>query len=383
MSNIDLKKFVDINIQPHVTSVVTGIRDTVVLFTPEGTVNTVTTFTSLANVPYTEDSITFAYLKQYFDNGGIKAEVHEGIAYSALTKDIITSLDNSKICIACATSSDYLEQCYNALKSLAISMNADSNIYGINEKIILASTHLDTLDFTDTDYASVKNFAVKYSSIPGAEMSIAAYLSQTNIDAIDSIKDYAFTQEQLSYYDSDSNSPTYQQWVVSEGEDIDDETYSVLQAANINVDVDLAGAVRNCGGNCKNGADLVNDYVRIILHQTLTDRLINLLTQKIKNSTGVSKLYVVIAQELERYLNCGYLTTGKVWTDNSLVVTRNNVNYTIISKGDALVNGYAIKILPMASLTDAEKAAHKTPPIYVIIADQYSIRQITINGEVI
>lgn len=379
MSNIDLKQFVDINIQAHVTSAVSGIRDTVVLFTPVGDLNTVKVFNSLSEVTYSEDSDTYAYLKQYFDNGGVKAEVREGVAYTALTKEMITSLPNDRICIACVAPAENKEECYVALKNLAVSINADSNIYGINEKLLLASTHVDVSRLSESDYSvSVKNFAVKYSSILGAEMSIAAYLSQIDIDETNSVKDYAFTQEILSSYDDDTMS-----WTVSSGENINTADYMTIQNVNMNVDVDLANAVRNCGGNCKDGADIVNNFVRIVLHQTLTDQLVNLLAQKIKSTTGVSKLYTVIAQELERYLNCGYLTTDKVWLDNTLKVTRNNVAYTIINKGDALTNGYSIKILPMTSLTATEKAEHKAPPIYIVIADQYSIRQITINGEVI
>lgn len=378
MSNIDLKQFVDINIKAHVTSTVTGIRDTVILYTPEGELGTIKEFSSLTDVTYLKNTDTYAYLKQYFDNGGVKVRVIEGVGYNALTKEMITALEDKYICIACVVPTENKEQGYVAIKNLAVTMNSDSSIYGINEKLLITSTHVNIENLSQADYsASVKNLIVKYSSVLGAEMSVAAYLSQIDIDETDSVRDYAFTQEVLSTSE-DGNV-----WTVSSGENINTADYMALQNVNMNVDVYLANAVRNCGGNCKDGSDIVNNFVRIILHQTLTNQLVNLLAQKIKSTTGVSKLYTVIAQELERYLNCGYLTTDKVWIDNSLKVTRNNVTYTIINKGDALTNGYSIKILPMTSLTAAEKAAHKAPPIYVIIADQYSIRQITINGEVI
>ena len=378
MSNIDLKQFVDINIKAHVTSTVTGIRDTVILYTPEGELDTIKEFTSLSDVTYLKNTATYAYLKQYFDNGGVKVRVIEGIGYNNITKEMITSLEDKYICIACVIPVENKEEGYLAIKNLAVTMNADSNIYGINEKLLITSTQVDIENLSQPDYsASVKNLIVKYSSVLGAEMTVAAYLSQIDIDEIDSVKDYAFTQEVLSTT-QDGNI-----WTVTSGENINTSDYMALQNVNMNVDVDLANAVRNCGGNCKDGSDIVNNFVRIILHQTLTDQLVNLLAQKIKSTTGVSKLYTVIAQELERYLNCGYLTTDKVWTDNTLKITRNNITYNIINKGDALTNGYSIKILPMTSLTPTEKAEHKAPPIYIIIADQYSIRKITINGEVI
>lgn len=379
MSEIDLKQFVDINIKSHVTTAVNGIRDTVVLYSPDGDLGTVKEFSSLSEVTYLQNTTTYAYLKQFFDNGGVKVRVYEGINYSSVTKEMITKLPNDYICIIAAAQDSDKEECYVAMKNLAVSLNTDSTIYGINEKLIITSTKVEISSLTGADYsASVKNLIVKYSNVLGAEMTVAAYLTQIKIDETDSVKDYAFTQEILSTYNQDDS-----KWTITSGENITNSDYIALQNANINVDVELANAVRNCGGNCKDGTDIVNNFVRIILHQTLTTQLINLLAQKIKSTTGVSKLYTVIAQELERYLNCGYLTTDKVWLDSDLKVIRNNVAYTIISKGDALTNGYSIKILPMSSLSDSEKAQHKAPPIYIIIADQYSIRQITINGEVI
>lgn len=383
MSEVNLKRFVDINIQPHTTIDVERTRDTIVLFTYEGTSGKVATVTNQAlaentaitgkyedesTATYAYGGDTYNYLAIYFANGGLKARVIEGKAYSALTTNDLTALENKYICVGCVCADNNVESCYSQLKSIATNLNADDKIYGINEKLIIART-----EKTDDD-SSVKNFAVKYSTIPGAEMTMAAYLSKTDIDEADSIFDYAFTEE--VNYDSWNEDSTI-------AEDIDTDTYDTLMANNENVDIYLANAVRNVGGNCKDGEDLINSYVKIILHQTLTDALLSLLTQKIKNSTGISKIYSVIAQELERYLNCGYLTTYKLWTDSDLVVNYNSANYTIIQKGDALLNGYLIRVLPYYSLSTADKEAHKTPPIYVIIADQYGIRKITIDGEII
>ena len=144
----------------------------------------------------------------------------------------------------------------------------------------------------------------------------------------------------------------------------------------------LDGATETIG-NLKNGADLVNSYTLIVLHQTLTQRLLELLATKIKGSKGLAQIYATIAQELEAYRSCGYLTTDKIWSEEDLVVTYNSQNYTVITKGTPLNSGYAIKVLPFSSLTVPDKTERKTPPIYVIIADQYGIRKITVNGEVI
>lgn len=361
MSNINLKHFVDINIESHVGTSIDSTRDTVVLFTKDGENGTTNLITSMPEAAshYSNFPDTLAYLSVYFNNGGVKVLVIEGIDYSQITLEMIEDLDDKYIMIACVSTSSTTELAYAALKSIASRRGSDSSIYGINEKLILART----LVKTDSDV--VKNLVVKYSSVPGAEMTIAAYLSKINVYGINTVYDYAFTTEAIGK------------------ENVNDADFVEIMNNHMNIDIMLANEIRNCGGDCKDGSDIVNTFVKIILHQTLTDSLINLLSQKLKNSAGISKIYTTISQELENYLNCGYLTTDKIWSDEDLTVTRNGVTYTIIEKGTPLINGYLITVLPMAALNEQEKTIHSAPPIYVIIADQYSIRKITITGEVI
>lgn len=361
MSSIDLRRFVNIDIVRHETTISSGSRDTVLLFTAEETDGNQHVISSMSEAEsvYAGKPSTLAYLQMYFRNGGIKVKVVENTIIQNVTNELIDSFDNEYILIAYAAEASQKENVYSSLKTLAQARSVLSTVYGINEKIILASTS------SFEDNTSVKNFAVKCSAVPGAEMTIAAYLSKINVYGVDTIYDYAFTQELIS------------------PEDISDEDYGRVIANNMNVDIELVGATRNCGGNCKDGTDIVNEFVRIILHQTLTDRLTSLLAQKIKSSSGLSKIYSVMTEELERYLTSGYLTTDKIWSYDTLSKIHNGQKYDIIEKGTPLTSGYLIKVLPMSALTEQEKQLRRTPPIYVIIAEQYGIRQITINGEVI
>ena len=364
MAEINLKRFVDIDIQSKVVRAVSGTRNVIVLYTPEGTSGTSNTVSSLteANSIYTSSKFpeTLKYLTMFFDNGGVSAYVIEGKSASSLTIDDIKNLSNEYIIIGCVKgASEEIDTIYSELKTLASSLSSDSTVYGINEKIIVART------ITTSDSSSVENFGVKYSKIEGAEMTIAAYLSQINVYKQDTVKDYSFSVETIT------------------PEDVDDTTFGTLMNNNINIDVTLVDSVRNLGGNLKNGSELTNAFVKIVLHQTLTDRLTQLLVQKIKNSSGISQIYSVISQELEFYKTAGYISSDKVWTSADLDVNYNGETYTVIQQGTALINGYVIKVLPISSLTEADKAAHKAPPIYIVLADQYGIRQITINGEVI
>ena len=350
---IDLKQFVDINIVPHVTANAKGTRNAV-LFTSEGSSGTQIVINDLndATTKLSEMPNTLKFATMFIEHGGTNLKVICGKA--TLTKADIASLDMSDVVVAY-----YSATGTNTLITAAKAYEEDTSVYGANEKIFVsAGTNASADTFKD-----ITNFAYKYSTVTGAEMTMAAYLSKIDVYSIDSVKDYAFTKENIAA--------------------VNDSVYDQSTMKNFNVDLKLANAVRNIGGNCTDGSDLVNSYVRIVLHQTLTEKLVDLLTQKLRGTAGVSKIYSTISKELQNYLTCGYLTTDKIWTDDSYKVTIGEQTYTIIEKGTALQNGYLIKILPMSSLTDAQKAKHSTPNIYVVIADQYGIRFITINGEVI
>lgn len=374
MNDIDVRRFVDINIKQHIETQISGTRDTVILYTHEGTVgkisgNTTNTITenekisswSQANTIYNSSMFpdTNAYLSIYFQNAGARIVVIEGIDYSALTYEMIASLDNEYILITSCSSIDDATEAYEKLKTIASVRETNNDIYGVNEKIIFGRT--TTIDDTDV----ISNFASKYSTVFGAEMTMAAYLSGIDVYGTSTVNDYMYTPETIKE------------------EVLTDSMYAVLLENNINVDTYFAGNTRNLGGNLKNGADFTNSYVRIVLHQTLTNKLLSLLVTKIKNMDGVGKIYATVSKEIENYRSCGYLSTDKIWTDETMVVTVNGNKYTIIEQGTPLINGYLVKVLPMSALTENDRALRKAPPVYVIIADQYGIRAITVNGEII
>ena len=350
---IDLKQFVDINIVPHVVSNPKGTRNAV-LFTSEGTASTTIIINDLADITAKLALMTNTakYATVFVNHGGTNLKIICGKA--TLTKADIAALDNSDIIVAY-----YATNATATLVAAAKAYEADMTIYGINEKIFVNAGTTNTASTFD----GLTNFASKYSTVTGAELTMAAYLSPIDVSSIDTVKDYAFTKENIDA--------------------LADSVYNQSAMSNFNVDLNLANAVRNIGGNCTDGSDLVNSYVRIVLHQTLTEKLVDLLTQKLRGTAGVSKIYSAISKELQNYLICGYLTTDKIWSDEDYKVTVEDQSYTIIEKGTALQNGYLIKILPMNSLTDAQKAKHSAPYIYIVIADQYGIRFITVNGEVI
>lgn len=361
--SVNLKHFVNVNIKQHVSSAVIGTRKTVALFTEEDKQSKAfPIIVNASNYDAECDGMdkTLAYLKVYFDHGGQEVAVYGKETISGLSAEKIMSLPQDYICVAFVNATGGAN--HSTVLALSRSLDSHNDFYGADRKILLSRITSSEVNVEDNKSSCL---ATKVSSVVGAEMTIAAYLSKINVYDTDSVHDYMYTAE------------------VIDDEDISDSDYERIIQANMNVDISLAGTVRNCGGNLTDGSDLVNSYVLILLQQTVTSRLTQLLSQKIKSSDGLAKIYAVISQELNNYLSCGYLTTDKIWIDPDLTVAYNNEIYTIVETGTALTDGYLIKVLPFSSLSDSDKFSHKTPPIYLVLASQYGIRAITINGEVI
>lgn len=375
MSKIDLRKLVNINIQSSNFSTSSSIRDTVVLITNESNIES-HIVSSKVELEQRYPKATYPLIEKYgsvfFDNGGSKLLV---LPRGADDLDTITNLDDKYIVVAIIGLS------FSDAKNLATSLD---NLKGIHRKILLVRTTNSDLtipasgvegeegyippQYIGPTLANYDSLAIKFSDQIGAEMAIGAYLSRIRVYGSNTVQDYCFTPETIK----ESTTPK-----------IDDSLYDALQEANWNFNLELGGAVRNIGGNLGSGKSLVNEYMLIVCHQTLTEALLKLLVTKIKGNSALAAIRAVLTQELNNYVINGYLTKDKIWENEDWVVERNGVNYPIISKNHPLTQGFHIQVLPLSSLTSAEKAEHKTPPIYVILADSYSIRVIEVNGGVI
>ena len=265
---------------------------------------------------------------------------------------------------------------YIQVNEVASQVNSAANLEEtvINEKIFLACVTEEDLDNIPSDMVWANGMALKYG-IEGIQMSMAAYLTRVNVDYYNSVQDYMFTAESVNYIFEN-----YQGVSDTYGEYYDDDAlYKRLNKLNINIDCYLENAVRNLGGNDMKGYNLINTYTLILLNQTLTERLVGLLVNKIKyNSTGLTMIGATIAKELGRYVTNGFLSTDKSWVEDDLIYN----GTTIISKNTPLRKGYKYVILPFSTLSDEDLRNHKLPTIYVLVADQYTIRKINIVGEV-
>lgn len=354
MSNvIDIRKFVDVNIIHHATSKLNTTRDTSVLFVSVSDYSTLSTGRVVSSWNEASSALGTTttlnnndkYAKAYFDNGGQKLFI-KAITLTDLADEIEALPDEYIIC-ACPTGN---------IEAAILTLNAKTTFYGIKIKF--------GLQVDDETAATVPHVIDAYTVEECA--AIAAYLSKIDISKTNSIKDYDFTV------------------INTDADELSDSDVDALMDANVNIALKLAGQIRAIGGNTADGLDLVNEYTLIILQQTVTDKVLSVLVEKIKGELGCAAIHTAIAQELSRYVMNGYLATDKIWKDDDLTVVYGEPaqTYTVIKKDTPLLLGYQIKILPYASLTASDKAAHKAPPIYIVLADSYGIRKVTINGEV-
>lgn len=355
---LNLDKFIKIIIKSGENSSRFASRDTAVLICD--TLNVINpasaNYTLLESYEDLEKNVSSPsetlkkYVHIFFDNKGVKLKLVKKVGSDSI-KTTIKSLDRDLITVAyCSDNSSKLTKA-----------DFPDNVTSTSDQKILVSW--DTLTDTYLNENRSQFFIVKYGN-PGVEMTVLAYLTNINGYYYESVQDYDFTVEKLreEYYTQPS----------------DDVVKGAIDK-NYNADVELAGELRNIGGNDTGGYSLVNDFMMILLSQTLSDKLLNVITSKIKyNQNGLNIIQSTIIQELDRYVNCGYLTKDKVWTDDTLIVPE---GYTLITKNTPLKQGYKFIILPFSTLNDAEKNNHELPKIYLLLAESYSIRSIEINGK--
>lgn len=400
--SVKLTNFVDINITRHLMNIPTGTRNTATLVLIGGTTGTTPVPVTIQDILtdgivtkelYEKYKTTTAfvnaisaykdYVDAFFANGGVNLFLYNIPASKFNYTDlpvIIADLpmEYCMIGLINADGTEFRDQDLSTIKDSVIAYNDTAKkIFG---KIFVAEAALvdDITEFNseyvsnDSNLYACDNLVLKYGDL-GVGAATLAYYTQFNIYTADAAQDYAYTVEKFKNVAA-SSGVTPKTYVID-----DNEIVAAIIKYNMNCDIELAGQVRNIGGNDTNGNDLTNEFMLIVLHQTLTEQLVNLLTTKIKyNDKGMSAVINTISAELNRYVTNGFLTTNKVWTDGDLYYK----NYKIISNNTLLNSGYKIVVLPYTTLSPEDIQAHKFPEIYILIADSYSIRKIVITGEV-
>lgn len=371
MSNIDIRKFVDINIKHHTTSSGTSTRDTVVCLVDEGAEvgpfdNIVSSYEEAYDIltDSRDVDVELQFCKLYFLNGGRKIRLLSTVMNEDAVVATLKSLPDEQILVAAPRLSP--ATFCSAFDTYDTEEDDNGNLvnYGVKTKFAIVRFQSLPIELIQ------KHIIAKYSTKGEVQACIAAYLSRIDVSKVGTINDYDFTAEQLLDGSTDYS------------EEADNDTLTACMTENLNVDMTLAGRIRNIGGNTLDGFDLVNEYALVLLQQTVSEKVLSVLTSKLRGEIGVAAIHTAIAQELQRYVKCGYLTTDKIYSDEDMTVEYNGKTYTIIEQDTPLLLGYQVKVLPYSSLSEEDKRKHAAPPIYIVLADSYSIRYVKISGEV-
>lgn len=390
--SVKYTNFVEVNINHHVSNKPTGLRDVAVAIFYDSTIvepNTVTDCGTLTKTSTLPDELTNFenYVDAFFDNGGRKLhcivtnvapretvtiEGQSVIRVNANFTVIIDGLPMEEIMVGYVGTGTLANEV--DFREAAAAYNESKATEKIYQKIFVAeipyvagnTTDLSSYISSDEKVVDIENYVLKYGAM-GIGASVLAYYTQMNAYLTDSAVDYCYTKEKYGEETTDH-------FVFN-----DNALVKEAMQLDINIDINLSNAVRNIGGNDTAGYSITNQFMLLVMHQTLTVKLYELLAQKIKyNSQGLTSVLSTLTAELNKYVNNGFLTTNKTWNDGDLYYE----NYLIIKDETLLSLGYKVVILPFESLSAEEVEAHQLPKIYVLVADSYSIRKIVVTGEV-
>lgn len=372
---MDIRNFVNVNIKPSATYNDTGTRPLTLLFTgveaSTDDTSSTTIDTSIINncvgrytgkgvtensfIKDDEDTIInntdlLPYLQFYFNNGGAELQVIAGSLADQDLKALYTNYPNAIVIAQVGLSVDN-----DLVKKL-------DNLNGVYKKILVARTENANVDDLKSSY-----IALKYSTIAGSEMTIAGYLSQ--IKVYENVRDYAFTLEN-GKFDADKDLHN------NVNKDKEDGTTEDLK---VNVEMQIANNWYNIGGNMTDGESSIAEvFTIIVLQQTLSYAVFNVLTAKISGQTGMGLIRSTIAEELNKYVRSGFLVQDLVWTKPDLVI-KNSIDESkgsevVITKNTPITSGYVIHIFKLST-------SRRSVYVYIVLATARGIRYVQIDGE--
>lgn len=398
--SVKYTNFVEVNINHHISSKPSDLRNVAVaIFYDANLVGDNTQDLgrlSKSDTLPTELTNFKNYVDAFFDNGGYKLHsiitkvtptTQETVNNQTVTVandsfiSIIKGLPMEEIMVGFVKKEAEATVTEEAFRTVAVAYNEETAQEKIYQKIFVseimptadAASGLSAYINGSAKVVDVENYVLKYGAM-GIGASILAYYTKMNVYNTDSAEDYCYTKEVYDDEETRGTSPnTFPAYVFT-----DNELVKRAMLLDINIDINLSNSVRVIGGNDTAGNPLTNQFMLLVMHQTLTVKLYDVLATKPKyNAQGLSSVLNVITAELNKYVNNGFLSTNKYWTDGDLY----HDGYLIIADNTLLNLGYKVVILPYESLTPEDIKAHLLPKIYIICADSYSIRKIVVNGE--
>ena len=136
------------------------------------------------------------------------------------------------------------------------------------------------------------------------------------------------------------------------------------------------------GGKTTNGVEIVNLQNSIAVEEDLTKTLFSyLIENKPTFSTStIAEVQNLLTDYLDKVLESGWLSPARVELDDEVRVTKNGINFNLLSQGEVLEYGYKVVILPFSRQDILERTFKD---IYVFLATTKGIKKIKLEGEIL
>ena len=376
--SVRIENFVDVKITRRAIQESAGVYDTAVYVTSSAT-NAFYfiggkngTGDGTKNDPKTIDKVTgddnLKYFGiEFFANGGKKLHVVSELSFDSTNDHCWNFKDAKNTTLTHLPVEEILIFDTNEKQTNA-TVNANT-VSGIEKKIFVNTTNTTSLSsYLSYTIAVYKNVSV--STDVSAAPFLAYYTKIVKNSSVDA-SDLAFTK--TSFIDVVEGSDT-KKVVITEPTDANAKA---MITNNINFIATIAGVPMIIGGSDETGEnDITNLFMQIVLQQTLTSALMKLLSSKIKLDTaGITSVKNAVGVELDKYVNYGYISTDKLWTEDDLYLD----GELIAAKGSPLARGYVVHVSP---ISQENIKNHQIPTIYVLYGDSVGVRKIVVQGEV-
>lgn len=383
--SVRIENFVDVKITRRAVQESSGAYDTAVYVTSSATnafyfINGKNgTGDGTKDNPKTIDAVTgdnnLKYFGiEFFANGGKKLHVVNSLSFDS-TDDNCWNFKDAKNTTATHLPVEEILIFDTSTTQTNASTNANT-VSGIEKKIFVTTTDKTSLStYLSYTIAVYKNVEIS-TNVAGTKPDVStapflAYYTKIIKNSSVDTTDLAFTK--TSFVDVVENSTT-NEVVITEPTDANAKA---MITNNINFIATIAGVPMIIGGSDETGEnDITNLFMQIVLQQTLTNALMKLLSSKIKlNTAGITSVKNAVGVELDKYVNYGYISTDKLWTEDDLYLD----GELIAAKGSPLARGYVVHVSPI-SQDNIKK--HQIPTIYVLYGDSVGVRKIVVQGEV-
>ena len=354
--------------------------------------------------PYTtlEDAIEGVYAERqydaflYFQMGGKRlypliisttdGATVNGI-YNALLeyKKSVSNTENDFICVCVGNCSLFT----NNIGELQGFMSLVNSAVAPNKMLVLNSTNdASTVNGTVTYmsnliYKYYKCVQIGEDSLPddveitcGAELTIAAYLSQINITQANAMKDYCFTDES-----SVINCLRYDRTLVPT--DVTSSQYDDYKEY-LNFIDKIGNQYVNFGGDTVSGTSIMSEWGAIASENGVVYAALSVMLQKqYLTDGGLTNILAAVNDTLSDYITNGFLETNTTYTGRTRYKTYANQSYVLVASGQELPNGYTVVSIPMSRLTSEDRQAHKFTPIFIYMQTMGGARELEITGDIL